>query len=262
MDNAFNCTQCGECCHNLNIPLSIGEAIDWLSAGHKLKILTEAIPWINDVAVTQEVLIRKKSMTFNGISGNLSIRVLMTLVGYFDGRCPNLDTNKNCTIYESRPLTCRIYPFEMNPMIPLNPANKLCPSEAWPESETLNKAKTIHPIIVMDTVTEKNIKKIYANSVADVASKKELCLHFGISTCSLSNNGYLFHFVDQQKLLSALEKLALNQTINISTDAPNTDWFIVTESENALSDLISVGGKALHARNLILTEQEFMHLSR
>jgi hypothetical protein len=29
----FNCTACGQCCHNLKLPLGIAEAVDWLRRG-------------------------------------------------------------------------------------------------------------------------------------------------------------------------------------------------------------------------------------
>jgi len=263
MDNAFKCTQCGKCCHNLNIPLSISEAKDWLLKGHKLKILTEATPWVNDTPVIEDVLIRKKSMTFDGLSGNLSIRVLLTLVGYFDDGCPNLDAHQNCSVYESRPLTCRIYPFEMNPAIPLNPANKLCPSDAWQLPVLNAKSQANDPILLIDADTQINIQKIYHQSIADVESKKMLCLHLGISTCSLSNNGYLFHFVDQAEILRCIQRIEgieIKQVLDPKNDLQKINWLIVTKNQDTLNDLISVGGNASMLQELAFTEQEFISL--
>jgi len=242
MDTAFNCTQCGKCCHNLHIPLSVREAHEWLSRGHKIKILTEAIPWVKGYSSTDEVLMRKESMTFEGVSGELSIRVMVTLVGYFSDGCPNLDLNQNCTIYESRPLTCRIYPFEMNPKIILDPNNKLCPSEAW--QLVKSNQKPSNQLFLIDLQTKNNINKIYADSIQDVRLKELLCISLEIKACSLSNNGYLFHHVDQLKLLEIINKITSNPNSSIKDTEKSIDWMIYSLSTKTLEDLNALGSHA------------------
>lgn len=244
MSTDFNCTQCGQCCHNLNIPLTVNEAKAWLLRGHKLKILTEAIPWINDTPLTDDVLIRKKTMTFEGSSGKLNIRILMTLVGYFTHGCPNLDSNQRCTIYESRPLTCRIYPFEMNPKIILNPKNKLCPDAAWKTTSEDTGLITGNQLFMVDHDTQVNINKIYTQSISDVEDKKIICQSLGIKTTSLSNNGYLFHLVDPVKLLNILKTITPSIKADSQERTEMIDWVIYTQKEETLNDLISLGSHA------------------
>ena len=36
MDTYFNCTQCGKCCRDTKIPLTVTEAISWLNRGDKV----------------------------------------------------------------------------------------------------------------------------------------------------------------------------------------------------------------------------------
>ncbi len=260
MDTVFNCTQCGKCCHDLNIPLTIREAKDWLLRGHKIKILTEATPWINDVSSTDDLLLRKKSLTFPAKSGKLSIRVLASLVGYFQGKCPNLNSDLNCSIYNSRPLTCRIYPFEMNPNIILNPKNKLCPSDAWQSSESPRSSNTGYQIFTIDQDTQSNIKDIYTNNVDNVVAKLLICKELGISTSSLSNDGYLFHFPDQEKLLRILDNLISEDTPPTPDAEDHSQWIIYTQNEVSLSDLQAIGSNAARAHQLDTDSQEFISL--
>ena len=96
MTKPFQCTQCGQCCHDLNIPLTAKESIDWISGGNQVKVLVEAIPWSEETLQVNELLNRKKQITFASLSGSLSIRVQVTFLGYFLGACPNLDAQLNC----------------------------------------------------------------------------------------------------------------------------------------------------------------------
>ena len=260
MYSVFNCTQCGKCCHNLNIPLSIEEAKAWLLSGHQLKILTEAIPWVNDTPLTEDVLIRKKTMTFAGSSGDLSIRVLMTFVGFFKDACPNLDSNYNCKIYDTRPLTCRIYPFEMNPKIKLDPTKKLCPSEAWESTSNQKTSISNHKIVIIDQATQKDIEEIYTQSVTDAEIKGAICNELGIKTCSLSNNGYLFHLVDQHKLLSTIEKLTTDTHTIKPNEQDTSNWTIYSANEETLNDLKMVGAYATIPTQSSLKQEEFISL--
>ena len=260
MPTAFSCTQCGRCCHDLHIPLTILEAKDWLNKGNKLKILTEAIPWVTGVEISEEALLRKSSMTFGSASGTLSIRVLVTLVGFFSGGCPNLDRTQNCTIYESRPLTCRIYPFEMNPKIPLNPKNKLCPPDAW--ISELDGTEKNHPesFYLIDSVTKSNIEKIYNSSVLEVHQKEQICTALGIQTCSLSNDGYLFHLVDQVKVLEVLNEITANKNLEVDKSKNFIDWLIYTKNTGSLRDISSIGGRGSFPTLSKTSKEEFISL--
>lgn len=260
MATAFSCTQCGKCCHNLHIPLTTLEAKDWLNKGNKLKILTEAVPWVNEVATTDSVLLRKSSMTFEGSSGALSIRVLVTLIGFFSDGCPNLDINQNCTIYETRPLTCRIYPFEMNPKIPLNPFNKLCPPEAWTTGTNRGQKQETESVYLIDWVTKTDIDKIYESSITEVRDKERICKALNLQTCALSNDGYLFHLVDQTKVLNVINEITKSADEVVVEDSKFIDWLIYTRNPKALSDISSIGGRASFPALSKKDEEEFISL--
>jgi len=50
MDIQFDCTLCGQCCHNLKLTLTVAEAMRWLEDGNQVQVLTEAIPWPDEPA--------------------------------------------------------------------------------------------------------------------------------------------------------------------------------------------------------------------
>src|ERR1700735_3138369 len=41
----FGCTQCGKCCRDTKVPLTVAEAIKWLNRGDEVQLLCEASPW-------------------------------------------------------------------------------------------------------------------------------------------------------------------------------------------------------------------------
>jgi Fe-S-cluster containining protein len=130
MEINFSCTQCGKCCRDTKVPLTVSEAIEWLNRGDEVQLLCEASPW-------PEALDREpraahfKRRSFPVMSGSMPTRVVVMLVANIVGACPNLLPNMRCGIYEDRPLVCRIYPAEINPFVALKAENKACPPEAW-----------------------------------------------------------------------------------------------------------------------------------
>ena len=42
MDIHFGCTQCGKCCRDTKVPLTVAEAIKWLNRGDEVQLLCEA----------------------------------------------------------------------------------------------------------------------------------------------------------------------------------------------------------------------------
>ena len=259
MTKPFQCTQCGQCCHDLNIPLTAKESIDWISGGNQVKVLVEAIPWSEETLQVNELLNRKKQITFASLSGSLSIRVQVTFLGYFLGACPNLVAQLNCRIYEDRPLTCRIYPFEMNPHIALEPNNKLCPDEAWslPKTTTRSIHQVPLQISIIDAETDQHIQTLFTQNTTDLAVKELLCLSLGISTASLSNDGYLFHHVNQNELRSQLQSL-LSNTLNTTQKRGIQDWLIVSQNNSTRSDLTQIGGRTA-ALSELTSQEEYLH---
>jgi Fe-S-cluster containining protein len=45
VDVHFGCTQCGKCCHNLKLPLTVSEATAWLAEGSEVQIICHVVPW-------------------------------------------------------------------------------------------------------------------------------------------------------------------------------------------------------------------------
>ncbi|MEZ1909209.1 YkgJ family cysteine cluster protein, partial [Pseudomonas aeruginosa] len=74
--------------------------------------------------------------------------------------------NDLCTIYDQRPLVCRIYPVEINPHIPLRPDNKDCPPEAWQQGPEL-----IHGTQVVDAELEALVQASRQADRDDIAAK-------------------------------------------------------------------------------------------
>jgi hypothetical protein len=255
------------------------EAIAWIGRGGRVKVLTEAIPWTDDTLLADEVVSRKRAITHHGLSGSLSVRVGITLVGYFADGCPNLDVSQRCNIYKDRPLSCRIYPYELNPAIPLNPSNKLCPPQAWETSEpknhqasqplnqralptldtldalgtlgtlgtsdklsTNNEPQKVGAISIVDSSTREYIKSIHMANTNEITQKNELCALMGINSCSLSNDGYLFHLVDQERLLKALNDVLPRHTQPLRQESESAqrsnkhlNWVICSQARTALA---------------------------
>jgi len=261
MSNTFQCTQCGRCCVGLNIPLSVKEAALWLARGNRVKILVEAIPWATDQVLLSDPLKRKENITFTGISGSLSIRLQVTLVAYFSQACPHLDGHHRCGIYDERPMTCRVYPFELNPNISLNPNNKLCPQEAWNLTNTLEPSITPKNIqlSIIDASTHSTINTIHQSNIHEVTIKQQLCLALGIWSCSLSNDGYLFHQVNQTQLLAHLQSLTTGSCPSDALKEPlDRSWLIHSDSNTTLQNLADVGSHCAPTHALS-SAQEYIH---
>lgn len=134
----FGCTACGLCCRRKQfISLSVKEALAWAASGGGLAIAVHA-----DVADVLDACppgispayrdwVRARS--FDGRSGDVRLYMTGALYAKNDGACHHLDGDR-CSIYEDRPLTCRVYPAQVvNPpddQFPL-PGDALCPSGAW-----------------------------------------------------------------------------------------------------------------------------------
>ena len=132
MDIHFSCTQCGKCCRDTKIPLTVAEAINWLKRGDEVQLLCEASPWLGALDSDPRAA-HFKRRSFAVMSGSMPTRVVVMLVANVVGACPNLLADRRCGIYEDRPLVCRIYVRQksMYPFIALKRENKACPPEAW-----------------------------------------------------------------------------------------------------------------------------------
>ncbi|RDK02071.1 YkgJ family cysteine cluster protein [Paraburkholderia lacunae] len=235
MNIDFGCTMCGKCCHDLRLPLTVAEAITWLKRGHQVQLFLEAIPWPEEPAHDNLIATHKRRRSFPALSGSLPIRVVAVIVAAFDGPCPNLGEDMQCSAYESRPLVCRVYPAEINPFIPLSPDQKACPPEAWMHGTS--------PLLRQGQIVDAQIAALIAESrntdAAEVDVKAALCETLGIATAALGNEGFVVHSPDASALLSALESAR-------ATVAPmrSASWRFVSNRSATVDALRSVDAVA------------------
>lgn len=233
-DINFSCTSCGRCCHDLRLPLTRGEAIDWLVRGGTVEILCEATPWLAEPDPSDQQLLHRQRRSFPGMSGNLPVRVTVVLTAIYVGACPHLTPEFRCGIYESRPHVCRIYPAEINPFIKFSPANKLCPPEAWASSS---------PLIRNDEIVDDEVRLHVALSRHEDAlqalSKQVLCADLGIATAGLSNEGFALHAPSPERLLEALRKEP-----EAGGQLPFPTWTIASNQANTVNALKAAGAES------------------
>lgn len=243
MDIDFECTMCGNCCHDLRLPLTVTEALAWLGRGNEVQILCEALPWPEEPAADNLQAAHKRRRSFAAMSGSLPTRIVVILTGAFAGPCPNLQADMRCRIYEERPFVCRIYPAEINPFIELVPANKGCPPEAW----TPGLAPLMRAGQLVDATTADLIERSRASDAADGAVKQRLCALLGIDAAALANEGFVVHSPSREVLLAALRRASDAGSGSggvAEADSPSdvaTGWRFVSNRRATVDTLVSVG---------------------
>ena len=243
MDIDFGCTMCGNCCHDLRLPLTVAEALAWLGRGNEVQILCEALPWPEEPAADNLQAAHKRRRSFAAMSGSLATRVVVILTGAFAGACPNLQADMRCRIYEERPFVCRIYPAEINPFIQLEPANKGCPPEAW----TPGLAPLMRAGQLVDATTVDLIARSRAADAADVPVKQRLCALLGIDVAALANEGFVVHSPSREALLAALREVSAvvgsgdASAEDASPSAAAPVWRFVSNRRATVDALVSVG---------------------
>lgn len=233
-DLNFSCVSCGKCCHDLRLPLTWQEAIDWLSREGTVELMCEALPWLEEPDPSNLQAQHKRRRSFPAMSGNLPIRVVVVLTAVYTGACPNLDAEFRCRIYEIRPHVCRIYPAEINPFITLSPANKICPPEAWTSPVPLMRGET-----VVDDEVRTHIALSRRDDEHEASSKQVLCALLGIGSAGLSSEGFAVHAPPANDLLKALR--AGLQDVD-QENVPS--WTVVSNQANTVNALTSAGADA------------------
>jgi Fe-S-cluster containining protein len=237
----FECTQCGACCHDLRLPLTIDEAIEWLARGGNVELMCEAIPWQSEPEPDQLVAAHKRRRSFPAASGALPIRVIVVLAARFEGGCPNLQADQRCGIYTERPLVCRIYPAEINPFIELRPDHKLCPPQAWTMPQPLlRRGRIVDAQIVAD------VAKSRASDEREAPLKARVCTALGIDIAEFSTLGFVVHHPEPQALLDALRSVSGAAGANTDVDAVVAEevvpaWRFSTAREDLVEALVSIG---------------------
>lgn len=249
MDIHFKCTQCGKCCRDTKVPLTVAEAVHWLERGDGVQLLCEASPW-PETLDSEPRAAHFKRRSFAVTSGSMPARVVVMLVANVVGACPNLLADNRCGIYGDRPLVCRIYPAEINPFVALKPENKGCPPEAWSRDQpVLQRGGAL-----MDDVIRQDIELSRAADVLDADLKCRLCRALNVADTALVHEAMLVYSPTPEILLSALSTV-------IAADAcrqPAPEWRFVSDQPETIENLAKSGGIALHLRDA--KTASFQHL--
>lgn len=194
----FGCTGCGKCCTGHHVPLTLDEARRWADDAGQVVVLIEA--FVTDgpgMPVEQREHVLRRSHAVH--CGDSEARVSVTFAAFNPGRCRNLDDNDLCTIYDQRPLVCRIYPVEINPHIPLRPEGKDCPPEAWQQGPAL-----IHGTQLVDAELEALVQASRQADRDDIAAKVAVCQALGMTTSALKGNGFTAYLPNMDAFAAAL----------------------------------------------------------
>jgi Fe-S-cluster containining protein len=246
----FSCTQCGKCCHNLRLPLSLAEASAWLRRGGDIELFCEGIPWPVEPPGNDAQAMHKRKLSFPVVSGALPIRVVITVVAAFDGACPNLQPDGQCGIYEARPRVCRIYPAEVNPFILLTPESKACPPEAWSADKPVFFAEGRWA----EAETVDTINASRSAAAHDAPLKRHLCAHLGVSTVALANEGFIIYTFARDVLLQALEHVESDDTHAL----PVPEWQFVSNRRATVDVLSSIEANCALSSSLAQTHVRYM----
>lgn len=218
MDLHFDCTQCGRCCHDLRLTLSVDEARTWAGRGHQLDLLAEGWPWPDDGDPVDGVTRWRRATSFPALVGDVPFRINLRLVARHDGSCPHLQPDMRCGNYEARPRICRIYPLEGRPFEQVSPARRKCPPEAWRDDFAL---------LVQDgqpaTGEAQAVLAAHRQAmIGDVPLKARLAAALGFTRTAFAGEGLSVCEIAPVALLTALEEAECSLW-----DAPQ-HWTIVT----------------------------------
>ncbi|MEI5996141.1 YkgJ family cysteine cluster protein [Paraburkholderia bengalensis] len=241
----FSCTLCGRCCHDLRLPLSVDEALKWIARGGNVQLFCDAIVWPQEPPPGDALARHRRRRSFAAHSGTLPVRVTVTLVAVFEGACPNLRPDMTCGAYEQRPRVCRIYPAEVNPFLPLDPAAKACPADAWSDAGPL----LMHAGQIVNADTAALVAQSRESDERDRFAKARLCALLGYDTAALANEGFAVYAPQRQRLEAAL-RAALQAARQSGAPPDNREpgsshaWRFMTNRSTTLATLRSIGAIA------------------
>lgn len=236
----FHCTQCGACCRDTKIPLTVAEAIQWLLRGDSVQLLCEGSPW--PASLDREPRARHfKRRSFAATSGSMPTRVVAVLLANVVGPCANLLANNGCGIYEDRPLTCRIYPAEINPLIVFKRENKACPPEAWGR----NPSGSVRSTYVRDEETLSAIQSSHDADEGEADIKRRLCFALNVVDTALVHEAALLYSPSAEALMSGL----VSAMSADSPAAPPAQWRFVSDQAQSLASLACSGAVGVHVRD-------------
>lgn len=232
MNTKFSCIGCGKCCNDHHVPLTLTEARMWAADGGQVIVLVEGflsnglgLPTLQrEHAERRSVLVR---------SGESEAFIAITFAAYNVGPCRNLDEDNRCLIYDRRPMVCRIYPMEINPHIPLNPAVKECPTESWDNGPEL--------IIGGELIDRELIELVQRSRQADrdeIQTKEVICGVLGIRTTALKGDGFTAYLPDMTTFVSVVDQI--DETPQAVT---NTEWLFHVSGSDIAAQMLEAGAQ-------------------
>lgn len=255
MEIHFGCTQCGKCCRDTKVPLTVAEAIRWLNRGDEVQLLCEASPWPHALDGEPRAA-HFKRRSFPVMSGSMPARVVVMLVANVVGACPNLQSDMRCGIYADRPLVCRIYPAEINPLIALSPQNKACPPEAWARDQPVLQQRGV----LMDQAVRRDIEASRAADAQDADLKYRLCRALNLAHSALVHEAVLVYSPAANTLLSALA--AATASASDSGQKPAAQWRFVSDQPKTVESLATSGAVALDLRDAAAASFQYLPFKR
>jgi Fe-S-cluster containining protein len=238
----FGCTLCGKCCRDSKLPLTVAEAVQWLTDGNPVQVLCEAQPWPQEPPPEDLQAAHRRRRSFAGMSGSLPARVVVILASDNRGACPNLQPDLHCGIYARRPLVCRIYPAEVNPFIALRPEHKMCPPEAWSDDRPLFQRGNA---LESDDIRG-NVLRSRAADAADTAVKQRLCEALSLDCAALAAEGFVVYSPPPAALLAALQS-ATAADLPATGGAGRIDWCFISNQCTTVRALTAAGGRSAFA---------------
>ncbi|WP_390958816.1 YkgJ family cysteine cluster protein [Pseudomonas moorei] len=232
MNTTFSCVGCGKCCNDHHVPLTLAEARMWAADGGQVIVLVEAFLG-NGLGLPAQQRDHAERRSAVVHSGESKAFVAITFAAYNVGPCRNLDEDNLCRIYERRPLVCRIYPMEINPHIPLNPAIKECPPESWEKGPDL---------IVGGELVDRELMALIQRSRQadrdDIQMKDAICALLGIRTTALKGDGFTAYLPDMAEFATIIDDLA-GQTL----PQWDSEWLFHVSGEDIARQVVDAGGQ-------------------
>ncbi|KAB0501722.1 YkgJ family cysteine cluster protein [Pseudomonas moorei] len=234
MNTTFSCVGCGKCCNDHHVPLTLAEARMWAADGGQVIVLVEAFLG-NGLGLPAQQRDHAERRSAVVHSGESKAFVAITFAAYNVGPCRNLDEDNLCRIYERRPLVCRIYPMEINPHIPLNPAIKECPPESWEKGPDL---------IVGGELVDRELMALIQRSRQadrdDIQMKDAICALLGIRTTALKGDGFTAYLPDMAEFVTIIDDLA-GQTL----PQWDSEWLFHVSGEDIARQVVDAGGQVV-----------------
>lgn len=206
----------------------------WAADGGQVIVLVEAFLG-NGLGLPAQQREHAERRSLRVRSGSTDAHVAITFAAYNVGPCRNLDEDKLCRIYERRPLVCRIYPAEINPHIPLNPAAKDCPPESWEQGPLL--------IAGGELVDQELIELIQRSRQADrddIQTKDAICALLGIRTTALKGDGFTAYLPNMSAFAAVMDQVSEQ----LSTNAPS-EWLFHLSGEDVAGQVVAAGAQVV-----------------